>query len=71
MAKKKKKSSKPKKSDLLVKKSMVKEYITSKGDFRVSGESFEMLSDLVMNLCDDAIERAEMNRRKTVQRQDF
>ena len=67
MAKKKK----PKKTELLIKKSLVQEYIKGKGDFRVSAESFGVLSDLVMDLCDEAIERAEWNRRKTIQKQDF
>lgn len=67
MAKKKK----PKKTELLIKKSLVQEYIKSKGDFRVSSESFEALSDLVMDLCDEAMDRAEWNRRKTIQKQDF
>jgi len=71
MAKKKKKAKKAKKADLLIKKSLVQDYIKSKGDFRVSAESFEALSDLVMDLCDEAMDRAEMNRRKTVQKQDF
>lgn len=72
MAKRKKAAKKkPKKSDLLIKKSLVQEYIKSKGDFRVSAESFEVLSDLVMDLCDEAMERAEWNRRKTLQKQDF
>ncbi len=69
MAKKKKK--KAKKSELMIKKSLVQEYIKGKGDFRVSAESFAVLSDLVLDLCDDAMDRAEMNRRKTLQKQDF
>ncbi|QVL56277.1 MAG: hypothetical protein KFB95_03505 [Simkaniaceae bacterium] len=68
MAKKKKKA---KKSEVLIKKSLVQEYIKSRGDFRVSAESFEALSARVMNLCDEAMDRAEINRRKTVQKQDF
>lgn len=67
MAKKKK----AKKTDLLIKKSLVQEYIKSRGDFRVSAESFAALSDLVADICDEAIERAELNRRKTVQKQDL
>lgn len=71
MAKKKKAKKAKKKSELLIKKSAVKDYITSKGDFRVSSESFEALSNLIMDMCDAAMDRAEMNRRKTVQKQDF
>jgi histone H3/H4 len=71
MAKKKKKAKKAQKSEVLIKKSLVQEYIKSRGDFRVSAESFEALSERVMNLCDEAMDRAEINRRKTVQRQDF
>ncbi len=71
MAKKKKKAKKAKKSEVLIKKSLVQEYIKSRGDFRVSAESFEALSARVMNLCDEAMDRAEINRRKTVQKQDF
>lgn len=67
MAKKKK----AKKTDLLIKKSLVQEYIKSKGDFRISAESFGALSDLVADICDEAIERAELNRRKTIQKQDL
>ena len=55
----------------MIKKSLVQEYIKSKGDFRVSAESFGVLSDLVLDLCDEAMERAELNRRKTLQKQDF
>ncbi|MCB1110038.1 MAG: hypothetical protein KDK64_03590 [Chlamydiia bacterium] len=69
MAKKKKK--KVSKSELLIKKSLVQDYIKSEGDFRISKESFEVLSDRVKDLCDEALDRAEMNRRKTIQRQDF
>ena len=69
MAKKKKK--KASKSELLIKKSLVQDYIKSEGDFRISKESFEVLSDRVKDLCDEALDRAEMNRRKTIQRQDF
>ena len=68
MAKKKKKA---KKADLMIKKSLVQDYIKSKGDYRVSRESFETLSDLVMDLCDEAMDRTKMNRRKTIQPQDF
>ena len=68
MVKKKKKA---KKVDLLIKKSLVQDYIKGKGEFRVAAESFEALSDLVINLCDAAMDRAEMNRRKTIQKQDF
>jgi histone H3/H4 len=71
MAKKKKKAKKAKKGEMLIKKSLVQEYIKSRGDFRVSAESFEALSERVMNLCDEAMDRAEINRRKTVQKQDF
>lgn len=70
MAKKKKKKT-PKKTERLIKKSLVQDYIKSKGDFRVSADSFDVLSDLVKDLCDEAIERAELNRRKTIQVQDF
>lgn len=69
MAKKKKK--KAKKADLLIKKSLVHEYIKSEGDYRIAAESFEMLSEMVKDLCDEAMTRAEMNRRKTIQKQDF
>jgi len=69
MAKKKKK--KAKKADVLIKKSLVQEYIKSEGDYRIAAESFEMLSDMVKDLCDAAMIRAEMNRRKTIQKQDF
>ena len=69
MAKKKKK--KVQQQDLLIKKSLVQEYIKSEGDFRISKESFEVLSDRVKDLCDEALNRAEMNRRKTLQKQDF
>ncbi|MGE0199240.1 MAG: hypothetical protein AB7N99_05785 [Simkaniaceae bacterium] len=68
---KKKKTKAPKKTELLIKKSLVQEYIKGQGDLRVSSESFAALSDLVMDLCDEAIDRARMNRRKTIQKQDF
>ena len=68
MAKKKKQA---KKNEMMIKKSLVQDYIKSKGDYRVSRESFHALSDLVMDLCDEAMDRASMNRRKTLQAQDF
>ncbi len=60
-----------KKNEMMIKKSLVQDYIKSKGDYRVSRESFDALSDLVMDLCDEAMDRASMNRRKTLQAQDF
>lgn len=70
MVKKKKQT---KKSDMMIKKSMVRDYITTKGKgaYRVSSGSLEALSNLVMDLCDEAMDRASMNRRKTLQAQDF
>jgi len=67
MAKKKQ----AKKNEMMIKKSLVQDYIKSKGDYRVARESFDALSDLVMDLCDEAMDRASMNRRKTLQAQDF
>ena len=59
------------KTELLIKKSLVKDYVTSKGDYRMSGDSYDKLSAIVMDICDLAIKRAEANGRKTVQKQDF
>ena len=57
--------------ELLIKKGLVQEYIKSKGDYRISPEIFEILSDLIKDLCEEAIERAKLNGRKTIQKQDI
>ena len=69
MAKKPKEKSQ--KSELLIKKSLVQDYIKSKSDYKISPEIFEILSDLIKDLCEEAIERATLNGRKTIQKQDI
>ena len=69
MAKKPKEKSQ--KSELLIKKSLVQDYIKSKSDYKISPEIFEILSDLIKDLCEEAIERARLNGRKTIQKQDI
>jgi hypothetical protein len=57
-------------SDVLVVASKVKEYIKSKGA-KTSGETIPALSDMVCKVLDDAIKRAQANKRSTVKPSDL
>lgn len=71
MAKKKKKKKATKKArEVLVVGSKVKAYVKSKGAMS-SGELIEALSEQVYGLLDQAIGRAQGNKRSTVQPKDL
>ena len=51
--------------------SKLKTYIISAGDMNTAGNVAPRLSDLVRQMCDQAIERARSDGRKTVMDRDF
>ncbi len=53
-------------ADVLVVASKVKKYIKEKSGFNTSAKTIEALSKKVEMLCDNAIESAKNNGRKTV-----
>jgi histone H3/H4 len=57
--------------DVLVVVSKVKTYIKDKSGMNTSGGVAPALSEQVRKLCDDAIERARTDGRKTVMDRDF
>jgi histone H3/H4 len=57
--------------EVLVVASKVKNYIKESGDMKTSGSVLEVLSDRLRALCDDAIESARSDGRKTVLDRDF
>ena len=58
-------------NEVLVVASKVKAYIKQKGDMKTSGSVNEALSDRLRTLCDQAIENARGDGRKTVLDRDF
>ncbi|TET18864.1 MAG: hypothetical protein E3J78_05835 [Candidatus Cloacimonadota bacterium] len=58
-------------NDILVVVSKVKSYIRAKAGMNTSGAVAGVLSNLVKELCDKAIENAKNDRRKTVKDRDF
>ena len=58
------------KQKLLILKSAVSECIR-KSDMRVSGDAYIILSEEVERLCEEAVDRAKANGRKTVMGCDF
>ena len=72
MAKKKsgKKGSGGKKREVLVVASKIKAYIKSK-DMMTSAEALDAVSGEVYALLDDAVARAQANRRSTIKAQDL
>jgi histone H3/H4 len=59
------------KKEVLVVASKIKTYIKDAGDMKTSGSVLETLSDRLRALCDDAIESARSEGRKTVLDRDF
>jgi len=59
------------KKEILVVVSKLKSYIKSRSGMNTSGAVVGVLSDAVRSLCDDAIERARSDGRKTVKDRDF
>jgi hypothetical protein len=57
--------------DVLVVVSKLKAYIRARSGMNTSGSANEALSDLMRGLCDEAIQRAAADERKTVMGRDF
>ena len=57
--------------DVLIVVSKLKNYIRSKADMNTSGNVAAALSGIIRQLCDDAIEKAKRDGRKTVMDRDF
>ncbi|MGE0761916.1 MAG: hypothetical protein AB7N80_01430 [Bdellovibrionales bacterium] len=57
--------------DILIVASKLKDYIKARADMNTSGNVMEVLSDLVRRHCDDAIDKARQEGRKTVMDRDF
>ncbi len=58
-------------SDILVVISKLKKYVREKASMNTSASAASALSDIVKGLCDQAIENARKDRRKTVKDRDF
>ncbi|MCB0272024.1 MAG: NFYB/HAP3 family transcription factor subunit [Bdellovibrionales bacterium] len=58
-------------NETLIVVSKLKKYIKDKAGMSTSSSVAEVLSDKIRNLCDEAIERAQKDRRKTVMDRDF
>jgi len=57
--------------DILTVVSKLKAYIKAKGDMNCSADVSEMLSDIIRDKCDEAIQEARAAGRKTVMARDF
>lgn len=57
--------------DILIVVSKLKNYIKARADMNTSGDVSEVLSDIVRRHCDDAVDRARADGRKTVMGRDF
>lgn len=57
--------------ETLIVVSKLKDYIKARADMNTSGDVIEVLSDKVRHLCDDAIDSARADGRKTVMERDF
>ncbi len=64
-------SSKPIPKDVLIIASRLKEYILARGEMNTSQSVMDILSEKVRRLCDDAIDKARQDGRKTVMDRDF
>ena len=58
-------------SEVLIVISKLKKYIKTKSGMNTAGNVAPALSALIAQLCDDAMARAEKDRRKTVMDRDF
>ena len=58
-------------NDVLVVVSKLKTYIRSRSDMNTAGNVAPKLSEIVRRLCDQAIEQARNDGRKTVMDRDF
>lgn len=57
--------------DILIVASKLKDYISARADMNTSAAVMEVLSDMVRRACDDAIDQARQEGRKTVLDRDF
>lgn len=57
--------------DILIVASKLKDYIRARSDMNTSAEVMEILSDFVRYKCDEAIDKARQEGRKTVLDRDF
>jgi len=57
--------------EVLIVASRLKEYILAKSDYNTSGAVMDVLSEHVRRLCDEAIDHARAEGRKTVLDRDF
>ena len=57
--------------EVLIIASRLKEYISAKADFNTSADVMEILSEYVRHLCNQAIDQARSEGRKTVLERDF
>jgi len=55
----------------LVVASKVKSYIKEAGDLKCSAKVIDALSEKVRDICDEAIDKAKKDKRKTVQERDI
>ncbi len=58
-------------SEVLVVASKVKNYIKEKGEMKTSASVLNVLSDRIRSMCDQAVETARNDGRKTVLDRDF
>lgn len=58
-------------NEVLVVASKVKNYIKDKGDMKTSASVLAVLSDRIRSMCDQAVETARNDGRKTVLDRDF
>ena len=58
-------------SEVLVVASKVKNYIKAKGEMKTSASVLEVLSNRIRSMCDQAVETAQNDGRKTVLDRDF
>lgn len=57
--------------EVLVVASKIKNYIRERSEMNTSANVFEILSDKIRAMCDQAIENARNDKRKTVKDRDF
>lgn len=57
--------------EVLIVVSKLKDYIRAKSEMNTSGDVADILSDIVRRACDDAIDHARVDGRKTVMARDF
>ncbi len=58
-------------TEVLVVVSKIKNYVRSKAEMNTSGNVASKVSDIIRKLCDEAIEKARQDGRKTIMDRDF